>query len=109
MSIEVPILDSVVVVIELHVPRTQAVASDELFVPGRALVLCIASEHALNTHADALYILNRTPALSTKEIQTYDAICVDMRMHWDWSIGKLDESDLRRFCDKLLVSLTQPC
>jgi hypothetical protein len=96
-------------VIELHVPRAQAVASDELFVPGRALVLCIASEHALDTHADALYVLNRTPTLSTKEIQTYDAIRVDMRMHWDWSIGKLDESDLGRFYDRLLVVLMQPC
>jgi hypothetical protein len=92
-------------IIELHVPRAQAVASDELFVPGRALVLCITSEHALDTHADALYVLNRAPTLSTKEIQADETIRVDMRMHRNWSIGKLDESDLGRFYDRLLVGI----
>lgn len=108
-SIEYVILYSIVMVVELHVPRAQAVASDELFVTRRTLVLCIASEHTLDTHADALYVLNWTPTLSTKEIQTYDAIRVDMRMHRDWSISKLDESDLGRFYNKLLVVLVQPC
>lgn len=96
-------------VIELHVPRAQAVASDELFVSGRALILCITSEHTLDTHADALYVLYGTPTLSTKQVQTYDAIRVDVRMHGDWSISKLDESDLGWFYDTLLVVLMQPC
>ena len=50
-----------------------------------------------------MYVLNWAPTLSTKEIQTYKAIRVDMRMHRDRSIGKLDESDLGWFYDKLLV------
>jgi hypothetical protein len=97
------ILYSVVMVIELHVPRAQPVAPNKLFVPGRTLVLCIASQHALDTHADALYVLNRAPTLSTKEIQADEAIRVDMRMHGNWSIGKLDESDFGRFYDVGLV------
>jgi hypothetical protein len=95
--IEYLVLYSVVMVIELHVPRAQPVAPNKLFISGRALVLCIASEHALDTHADALYILNRTPTLSTEEIQADEAIRIDMRMHGNRSIGKLDESDLGRF------------
>jgi hypothetical protein len=101
--IEYPILYSVVMVIELHVPWAQPVAPYKLFVPGRALVLCISSEHALDTHADALHVLNWTPTLSTEEIQADDAICIDMRMHGNWSIGKFDESDLGRFYEKPLV------
>ncbi len=88
-------------VIELHVPGTQPVAPDELFVPRWTLVLRVARKHALNTHANALYVLDWTPTLSTEEIQADEAIRVDMRMHGNRPIGKLDESDLWRFYDQI--------
>jgi hypothetical protein len=55
-------------VIELNVAWAQAVAPNKLFVARWTLILRVASEHTLDTHADALYVLDWTPTLSTEEI-----------------------------------------
>lgn len=47
------------------------------------LCLCIPCKHTLNTYAYALHIMHRTPALIIQQIQTYDAIAVDVRMQRD--------------------------
>jgi hypothetical protein len=59
---------SVVVVVKFHIPWAQPVAPYKLFIPRRTLVLRVASEHALDTHADTLNILDWTPTLSAEEI-----------------------------------------
>lgn len=85
-------------VIEFNVPWAEPVAPDELFVPWWTLVLGIASEHTLDTHTDALYVLNWAPTLSTEKVEADKAVSVDVWMHGNGSIGKLDECDLGRFC-----------
>lgn len=74
-------------VVEIDVPGPQAVASDELFVARRPLILGIARQHALETHADTLDVLYRAPSLLSQEIEADDAVRVDVRMYGYGSIG----------------------
>lgn len=89
-------LHFIVVVVEIDVLWPQAVAPDELLVSRWTLVLCVARQHALQRHANTLNILNRTPALLTQEVETYDAVRIDVRMYWYWSVGLLDEGHFGR-------------
>lgn len=89
-------------VVKLDVSRTKSVASNKLLVPGWALVLGIAGQHALDAHADALHILNWAPTLLTKEIETYEAVRVYVRMHGNRPIGELDKCDFRWFCRRTI-------
>lgn len=84
-------------VVEIDVSGPQSVALDEFIVAWRPLILCVASQHALKTHADALNILHRTPALLAEQIKAYNAVRVDVRMYWYGSVWQLDEGHFGRF------------
>lgn len=67
-------LHFIVVVVEINVLWSQAVAPDELLVSGRTLVLRVTCQHALQRHANAFNILNWTPALLAQEVEADDAV-----------------------------------
>ena len=83
-------------VVEINVPRPQSIAPDEFLVTRRAFVLGVARQHALQGHAHALNILHRAPPLLTQEVETDDAVRVDVGMYRYWSVGLLNEGHFRR-------------
>jgi hypothetical protein len=56
-------LYGIIVIHKLDIAWSLLVAFDKLLVSGRTLILRIAGEHALYTHAHALGTLDRTPSL----------------------------------------------
>ena len=74
-------------IIEIDITRPSPVVQYELLVPLRPLVLGVPSQHALQAHAYALHILHRRPALHAKQIQTNDAVRVNVWMHGYWAVG----------------------
>lgn len=91
-------LDLIIMVVEVDVPRSQPVASHKLLVSGGALILDVAGQHALQAHAYALNVLDGTPALMTEEIETDDAVRVDVGVYWYGAVGFLLEHDFGRLC-----------
>lgn len=89
--------DLVIVIVEIDVPRPQSIAPDEFLVPGRALVFGVARQHALQGHAHALNVLHRAPSLLAQEVETDDAVRVDVGVYRYWPVGLLDEGHFRRF------------
>lgn len=75
--------DLVVVEDEVDVPRPLCVVPDEVIVTLRSLLLSVAREHALQTDAHALDIVNGRPALSIEQIEAYNAVGVDVRVPGD--------------------------
>ena len=94
---EAGLLYSVIVVIELNVPRTKSIAPHKFLIPWRTLVLGVACQHALNAHTDALHVLYWTPTLLTKKIETNKAVGIYVRVHRNRSVRQLDEGNLRWF------------
>lgn len=92
--------DRVVVVVEVDVPWTPRVAPHKLLVARRSLVLRVARQHALNAHAYTLDVLDGTPALTAEQIETDDAVGIDMRVYWDRTVGGTDKGDFWGFCDR---------
>ena len=88
---------SVVVVQEIDIARTPSIAPHKLLITWRPFVLHIPCEHTLYTHADTLDVLDGTPALSAQQIQTNDAVGVDVWMDWDWAVGCAKEGHLWGF------------
>lgn len=89
-------------IIEVNVSRSQSVAFDELVVPRRSFVFLVASQHALYAHADALNVLHGTPALAAEQVQANYAIRVDVRVHGNRSLGRLNEGNLWGFYESWL-------
>jgi hypothetical protein len=93
-------LNSIVVVIEVNVSWPKPIAPDEFLISRRPLILGITRQHTLYAHADALDALNWAPSLLAEQVETNDAVGVDMGMHRDRSVGKLNEGYLRWFCGR---------
>lgn len=81
-------------VIECNIPRSLAVTAHKLLVTRWSLVLGVACQHTLNAHTNTLNTLNWAPALRAEKVQAYDAVGVNMRVHWYRSIIQLDKSHL---------------
>ena len=88
----------VIVIIEINVLWPQAVGAHKLLVARRPLVLCVTRQHALQAHTDALDVLDGAPALLAEQVETDDAVGVDVRVDWDRAVGKLDKDDFWGFC-----------
>jgi hypothetical protein len=89
-----------IIIIEVDVLWTLCISPHEILITRRPLILRVAREHALNAHAHALHILDRTPPLATQQIQADNAIGVNMWMDGDWTVWGLDKGHLRSFCRK---------
>lgn len=61
------------------------------------LRLRIARQHALYTDTHALDIMHRTPALRIQQVQTYNPVAVDVRVHRDGAVRGREEDDFGRF------------
>jgi len=82
---------------EVNVSRSSSVRSHKFFVSNRSLVLLVASKHALYAQARGLHVLDGRPALRAEQIETYDAIRVDVWVHWYLSAWWTHKYYLRRF------------
>ena len=82
-----------------NIPRPLRIPPYEILVPRRALILRVPRQHRLNAHAHALDILHRTPALRAQQIETDDAVGIDVRVYGDGAAGRRagEEEDLRSF------------
>jgi hypothetical protein len=85
-GIRFPTLHVIIVVVEVDIPRSEAVRAYKVLVARRPLVLGVARQHALQAHADALDVLNGAPPLLAKQVETYDAIRVYVRVNRDRSV-----------------------
>ena len=88
---------------EVNIPWPSTVGSHKLRIALGPLVLGVAREHALQTHAHALDVLDGAPALLAEQVETYYAVGVDVRVHWNRTVGELDECDFGGFCRCLLA------
>ena len=84
-----------VVIIEVDVLRALCISPHEILITRWSLILCVTRQHALDAHAHTFHILYRTPPLSTQQIQADDAIRVDMRVDWDWTVRCPDKGHFR--------------
>jgi len=91
-----------IVIVKIDVPWAQPVRPDKLLVSRRPLRLGIARQHALDAHADALHILDGTPALVAQKIQADEAVRVDMRVQRNRPVGGPNEGDFRCFCSSYI-------
>lgn len=87
-------------VVEVDVSGSQPVALHEVLVSRWSLVLDVAGQHALQAHADALDVLDRTPTLMTEEIEADDAVRVYVGVHWYGAVVFLLEYHLGGFCSE---------
>lgn len=76
----------VIVEDEAHVSNSPPVVADNILVSLRPLVLRVACKHALNANTNTLCTLDRAPALARQEVQAYNTVGVDVRVHRDRSI-----------------------
>lgn len=72
------VLHFVIVKGKLDVPRPRCVVPYEVLVAWWPLLLRVAREHALETHADALYVVHGAPAGSVEEVEADNAVGVDV-------------------------------
>jgi len=86
---------------KVDIPWPSPVGSHKLRIALRPLILGVAREHALQTHAHALDVLYGTPALLAEQIETYYAVGVDVWVHGNRTVGELEEGYFGRF-DRVL-------
>jgi len=88
---------------EVDVSWSSYVAPHEIGVINRPLILCVPCQHALQADAHALNIMHRTPRLPIQQIQTNDAVRIDVRVHGDFvALGVDDKGHLWSF-DRVVV------
>lgn len=83
----------IIVEVESNITRTKTVGPDKLGIARRTLVFGVASQHALNAQTNTFHILYWRPSLRSKQIQTDDSICVDVRMDGNRAIWMADKDD----------------
>jgi len=82
-------------VIKFHISWTFCIGSHEFLVSWGPLGFGVPRQHALQAHANALNVLNRTPTLLPQEIQAYETIRVDVRVDGNrsWGVCRMDKCD----------------
>jgi hypothetical protein len=84
---------------EADIPWTLGVVLDKVLVARRPLLLRVAGQHTLQADADALDVVDGAPALAVEEVETYDAVGVDVWVPGDWVGVVADEDDFGSFCN----------
>ena len=85
---------------EIAILRSLRVIFHEILVAWRPFLLCVACQHALQADTNTLYIVDRTPALTVKQVKTDDAIRVDVWVPRYRVRVVLDENHFGGFCFK---------
>lgn len=75
----------IILVDKPNIPRPRCVPSDKLLIARWPLIFGVTGQHALETHAYRLDVLDRRPALRAEQIETDDAVGVDVRMDGDFT------------------------
>lgn len=70
--------DLIIMKHKVDIPRPLLISPHKLLVARRPLFLRIAREHRLETDADGFDVVNRRPALAVKQVETNDAVGVDV-------------------------------
>jgi hypothetical protein len=109
-----------IVVKEVDIPRPLTVVAHELTIARRSytilafqsysihphtsngtnvltLSLCVARQHALDTDTHALHVMHRAPSLRVQQVQAYNAVAVDVRVHGNRALRRRAENHLGRF------------
>jgi hypothetical protein len=63
---------------KIDIPRPLSIILDKLIIALRPLLLRITSEHTLQAHTHALYVMNRGPSRAVEQVETDDAVGVDV-------------------------------
>lgn len=80
-----------------NIPRPLSIVLDKILITRRPLLLGIARQHALQTDTNTLDIVDGAPALAVKQIETDDAVGVDVRVPGDGVGVVADEYDFWSF------------
>lgn len=99
--------DVVVIIHEVDVARPALIIRDEVGISRGSFIARVGGQHALNAHADALDRLDGRPASRAEEVETDDAVAVDVRVDGDGARGVggfgLDELDFGGFCAQSII------
>jgi hypothetical protein len=87
-------------IVEVDIPWSLPVCSNEVLVSWRPFRLRVARQHALYAHADRLDMLYRTPTLCPEKVKAYKSVRVDVGVERDWAVIRWRECNFRRFCTK---------
>lgn len=82
-----PASNGTILIHEPNVPRPLCVPPDKLLIARRPLVFRITGQHALEAHTDRLHILDGRPALRAEQVETDDAVGVDVRVNGNGAKG----------------------
>jgi hypothetical protein len=82
---------------EIDIPRSPPITPHKLGIIRRSLILVIPSQHALQANAHTFDIMHGTPSLLVEQIQTDDAVRVDVWVHGNLVCGVVNKYHLRRF------------
>jgi hypothetical protein len=78
-------------IIKIDIPRPSPIICHKLLVSFWPLIFRVPRQHALQTHAYTLYVLDGQPPLSAEEVETDYAVRVDVWVHGYWAVGAEDE------------------
>jgi hypothetical protein len=95
-EVNIAISDCVVMKVPVDIPRPTSITPNKCLVPWRSFILRVAGKHALQADAYTFDIVNRRPCSFVKEVETYYAVGVDVRVYWNGMGVVFDEYDLGR-------------
>lgn len=82
-----PRLYVIILIDKRNITDPATIIRHELTIPRRPLVPRVRRQHTLYAHADALDRLHGRPAGRAEQVETDDAVAVDVGVHWDWAWG----------------------
>lgn len=94
-----PPSDLRIMIQKVDIPRPLAIVRHKVRIPRRPLGFIIPRQHTLYTDTNTLHIMHRAPALGIQQIETDDAVAVDVGMEGYGSrgVGGGGEDDFGRF------------
>jgi hypothetical protein len=84
---------------EVDITRPLGVVPHKVVITLWSLLLGVARKHALQAYAYALDVVDRRPALTVEQVETNDAVRVDVRVPRDWVGVVARECDFRWLCE----------
>jgi hypothetical protein len=88
---------------KVNIPWPLRIIPDEILIPLRPLLLRITRQHALQTHTDALDIVDGRPTRAVEQVEADDAVGIDVRVPGDGVVGVANEGDFWGLRDVGLV------
>ena len=73
----------IIIILKPNIPRPPLITRHKLLIPRGPFILGIRRQHALDAHADTLDRLHGRPAGTAEQVETDDAVAVDVRVDGD--------------------------